>query len=101
MCGAAYATHLLLDLTAVDQVVPKGIQLFWPFSADWFITNWMIFRPTERRNLFTMFAIVRNAKAGAQEIAIMAPILIGLWWVRARSLALNATTKTRAYVARD
>jgi membrane-bound metal-dependent hydrolase YbcI (DUF457 family) len=86
MCGAAYATHLLLDLTAVDQLPPKGIQLLWPFSHDWFITNWMIFRPTERRHVLSVLAIVRNAKAGAQEIAVMAPILLALWWARLRTL---------------
>jgi membrane-bound metal-dependent hydrolase YbcI (DUF457 family) len=81
MCGAAYATHLLLDLVAVDQTPPKGIELLWPFSHRWVITNWQVFLPTERRNLLSAYAVLRNVRAGVRELAIMTPVLIALWLV--------------------
>ena len=85
ICAAAYGSHLVLDLVAVDQVIPQGIQLLWPFSHRWFITGWNIFPATERKNLLSAFAIARNARAGTQEIAIMTPILMALWFARKRA----------------
>src|SRR4029079_17244316 len=67
MCAAAWASHLVVDLMSVDQVVPKGIQLLWPFSHRWFITGWDVFAATERNNLLSAFAIARNTRAGVQE----------------------------------
>jgi inner membrane protein len=70
----AYASHLLLDWLAADPTPPQGIQLLWPFSDAWYISGWDLFRGTARRNPFTPAAIELNAKAIAQEIAILGPI---------------------------
>ena len=87
MCAGAWATHLLLDWFSADQSTPRGIQLFWPFDGRWFISGWDIFLGTERRQPFSELTIRRNVEALAQEIAILAPIVVVLWLVRVKTLA--------------
>jgi inner membrane protein len=91
MCAAAYATHLALDLMAVDRARPYGIQALWPFSHEWFITGWDVFAGTERRQPLSIVGLTRNVRAVAQEIAILTPILIALWLVRVKALARLST----------
>ena len=86
MCGAAYATHLLVDWLSVDLTPPYGIQLFWPLSRAFYISGLDLFPRTERREL-AWWAIRINVIAASRETAIFAPILGLLWWVRVKSLA--------------
>jgi inner membrane protein len=95
VCGAAYASHLLLDWLGVDHFAPYGIQALWPFSDAWYISGWNIFRQTARQHLFTTPVIVQNIKAVAQEIAILAPIAWAAWLVRVKALARLAPELTR------
>src|SRR5207249_3082432 len=83
ICGAAYASHLLLDWLGADDFPPFGIQLFWPFSKRWFISGWDVFRQTARQHFFTLPIIWQNYLAVAQELAILLPIL-GLVWFMTR-----------------
>jgi inner membrane protein len=83
ICGAAYASHLLLDWLGADDFPPFGIQLFWPFSGRWYISGWDVFRQTARRHFFTLPIIRQNFLAVAQELAILLPIL-GLVWFMTR-----------------
>ena len=53
MCASAYATHLLLDWLGADTYPPFGIQAFWPFSHEWFISGTDLFRQTARQQVFT------------------------------------------------
>jgi len=85
MCGAAYATHLLVDWLSVDPTPPYGIQLFWPFSQSYHISGANLFPRTERRH-FTMWVIRMNVIAMAWETAIFAPVLGLLWLVRKKAL---------------
>jgi membrane-bound metal-dependent hydrolase YbcI (DUF457 family) len=87
MCAAAYATHLLLDWLAVDLSEPRGIQALWPFRFDWFISDIDLFRQTERRHLWSAATMVKNSKAILGEIAILGPLVVGLWLVRVKALA--------------
>ena len=87
MCAGAYASHLLLDWLAADSFSPYGIQVLWPFSDGWFISGWKLFRQTERRHFLTPAVVGENLRAVAQEIAIVAPLLVGLWLVRVKALA--------------
>jgi|SRR5581483_178338 len=81
----AYASHLLLDWLGADNFPPYGIQLFWPWSDRWFISNLDVFRQTARRYFLTPPIIRQNALAVAQEIAILAPIVALLWLVRVKT----------------
>jgi membrane-bound metal-dependent hydrolase YbcI (DUF457 family) len=85
ICGLAYATHLLLDWLGADNFAPYGIQMFWPWSDRWFISNLDVFRQTARRAFFTAPIIRQNAIAVAQELAILVPIVAVLWLVRVKA----------------
>jgi membrane-bound metal-dependent hydrolase YbcI (DUF457 family) len=95
VCGAAYASHLLLDWLAIDTFEPRGIRALWPFSDGWYISGYDIFRQTARRHIFSTPAMVQNVKAIAQEIAILAPLAGAVWLVRVKALARLAPELTR------
>jgi len=84
ICGLSYGSHLLLDWLAADTYPPFGIQLLWPFSRRWFISNLDLFRQTARQEFFTAPIIRQNAIAVAQECLILLPILALVWYARAR-----------------
>jgi inner membrane protein len=83
-CGAAYSTHLLLDWVGDDASAPYGIQPFWPFSAEWFISPWTLFAGTERRDPLSSRALLINLRALVLEIAILGPVVVALWFRRKR-----------------
>ena len=85
LCGIAYATHLLLDWLGADKYPPYGIQLFWPWSDRWYISNLDLFRQTARRYFFTAPIVRQNLIAVAQEIAILLPLVAVLWLLQFRS----------------
>jgi len=43
LCGAAYASHLLVDAFTIDQRGPAGARFFWPFSDAYYISPVTIF----------------------------------------------------------
>jgi hypothetical protein len=87
ICAAAYATHLLLDWLAADYFSPAGIQLFWPVSHRSFISGWDLFDQTERRHVFAPETMHQNVRAVTKELAFLAPIALGLWLIRVKTLA--------------
>jgi len=91
MCAAAYATHLLLDWLGTDRFPPPGLQMLWPFSHAWYISDWDVFRQTARRQIISAPIIRLNLLAIAQEMAILLPIVVALWLVRVKALAGLAT----------
>jgi LexA-binding, inner membrane-associated putative hydrolase len=87
MCATAYGSHLLLDWLAVDNFPPRGIQLWWPMTDTWYISDLDLFWQTARNNLFASESLRLNAIAIAGELASLVPILAGLWLVRVKALA--------------
>jgi hypothetical protein len=87
MCACAYGSHLLMDWLGVDLYPPRGIQLMWPFSDAWFISDADVFRQTARLRIFTRGPMTTNALAILQEFAILGPTLVALWLVRVKALA--------------
>ncbi len=84
ICGAAYASHILLDWLGSDTNPPFGIQALWPFSHQWFIARWTIFPMTERRSFFSLAALTTNVKAVGTEALILGPVTLALAWARSR-----------------
>ena len=84
LCGISYGSHLLLDWLAADNYPPRGIQLLWPFSRRWFISDADLFRQTARQQFLTAPIIRQNLIAVAQECLILLPILALIWWARRR-----------------
>ncbi len=84
LCGAAYGSHVLLDWMGEDFYAPRGVQLLWPFSDAWFISEWDVFRRTQRANPLSLLTMTHNLWTAAQEIVILGPIMLILWIVRRR-----------------
>jgi len=95
MCGAAYATHILLDWLGTDRAPPYGIQALWPFSDVWYLSNLDVFGPTERRAFLSVPALLLNTITVVREIAILGPIVWGIWLVRVKALARLAAQLSR------
>jgi membrane-bound metal-dependent hydrolase YbcI (DUF457 family) len=95
MCAAAYASHLLLDWLGTDVYFPYGLQALWPISREWYISGTDVFRQAARHHLFTRAVLIANAKAMAQEVAILGPVVVALWLVRVKALAGLASQVSR------
>jgi len=94
-CGAAYASHLLLDWLQLDPTPPYGIQALWPFTSSWYMSGWNVFGPTERRH-FLEWAVMRsNLLTVIRELAILVPVVVALWLVRVKAAARFATELSR------
>jgi membrane-bound metal-dependent hydrolase YbcI (DUF457 family) len=91
LCGLAYASHLPLDWLSADTYPPRGIQMLWPFSDTWFISELDLFPRIERRQPFSIPTMTANAWAAVVEIVVMAPVLAAIAYVRGRR------QKTRGY----
>jgi membrane-bound metal-dependent hydrolase YbcI (DUF457 family) len=89
LCGLSYGSHLLLDWLATDNYPPRGIQLLWPFSHRWFISDLDLFRQTARQQFLTAPIIRQNLVAVVQELVILLPVLAVIWWARARQRAIK------------
>ena len=94
-CTAAYASHLFLDWLGADDTPPRGLQLLWPFSDRWFISDLDLFRGTARRDVFTALSMRTNVLAVAQEIAILGPVALAAWLLRKRGRAQANRSRTR------
>src|SRR5205814_1606206 len=84
ICGISYGSHLLLDWLAADKYPLYGIQLLWPFSDRWFISDVDLFRQTARQEFLTAPIIKQNLVAVGQELLVLLPILALLWYARLR-----------------
>jgi membrane-bound metal-dependent hydrolase YbcI (DUF457 family) len=96
LCGLAWGSHSLLDWLGADPNPPRGIKAFWPFSDQWFISGWDIFRGTERRRIFTVESMVYNGRTVAQEVALLAPITVALFWWRGRRQRRSSSEPLRS-----
>ena len=95
MCGAACASHVLLDWLGIDRHPPFGIQMLWPFSATWFISGADLFAPTELHHPLSFSTVRIDLFAMASETVILLPLLLALWLVRVKTLARFSPQLTR------
>ena len=94
MCAVAYGSHLLLDWLGTDNYPPRGIQLLWPWSREWYISGADIFRQTARLRVFTHGPMMTNLRAILQELAMLVPVVAALWSIRVKALARLAPQVT-------
>ena len=94
-CVAAYASHLLLDWLQTDPTAPHGLRILWPFSSTWFISDRNIFRGTERRRFLELATMKSNLVTVVQELAILLPVVGGLWLIRVKAAARFAAEMSR------
>jgi inner membrane protein len=76
-----------MDWLGADWFAPPGIQALWPFTSDWYISGWDLFARVERRDPFSPRTMISNLWAVAQEIALLAPIVVAAWWLRKASVS--------------
>jgi membrane-bound metal-dependent hydrolase YbcI (DUF457 family) len=86
---AAWATHPLIDMLALDNWPPIGVMAFWPFSREFYETGLNIFLPVAR-NIHSAVAMENDVWAALREIVILAPIVALVWWIR------TSRSRTRA-----
>jgi inner membrane protein len=79
-CGAAVASHILLDWLGSDTTPPIGIMALWPFTREFYQSPFFVFMAITRRWWLPQF-YTWNLVAAFREIAILAPIaaLVGAW----------------------
>jgi membrane-bound metal-dependent hydrolase YbcI (DUF457 family) len=79
--GAAYTTHLLLDVVTRGTREPYGMRLLWPFSQTRFVTSFHLFLDIRRESGALAFlpSLVQshNARAVLGELVVIA----GAWLI--------------------
>ncbi len=81
-CGAAYASHVLLDWLGTDTSPPYGITALWPFSSDYFYSALDLFPVVDRRYWLPGFW-QRDLIAICWELVILLPFTLIIFWLRA------------------
>jgi inner membrane protein len=75
-----WGSHLVLDYLNKDTTPPIGIMAFWPFDRGFYKFPWPLF-PDIGRTL--SWATARHdVFAAAWEVAVLSPLLLGVWWFR-------------------
>jgi membrane-bound metal-dependent hydrolase YbcI (DUF457 family) len=80
-CGAAYASHVLLDWLGTDTSPPYGITALWPFSSAYYSSALDLFPAADRRYWLPGFW-QRDLTAVAWELLILLPIAAAVLWLR-------------------
>lgn len=79
--AVAYGSHILLDWMGNDTTPPIGIMALWPFTTDFYQSEFYVFMAISRRYWLDNFWS-HNLTAVAREIAVLLPLLLATWWVR-------------------
>ena len=77
----AWAIHPALDMLALDTSAPHGVMILWPFSREHFQTGLSTFTAISRRYWMPGF-VEYTVLAVLREVAILAPLLALIWWMR-------------------
>ena len=83
-CVAAYASHVLLDWLGSDSSPPIGVMALWPFSRAYYESDLHVFMAISRRYYQGWKFVSQNVLAVCLELAILMPILAGVWRFRGR-----------------
>jgi hypothetical protein len=87
-CGAAYATHPLLDWMGNDTTPPIGIMALWPFTSEYYESNLHFFMAITRRYWLPGFW-THNLIAMFREIGTLVPLAVLVYfWRRRRARAV-------------
>lgn len=86
LTGAAIVSHVILDYFTYDSSPPYGLQMFWPFSAEYFISPVTVFPDVHKagdsgRFLSSLFC-QHNARTVAVEILFLGPVFVTAWFIR-------------------
>lgn len=84
-CALAHASHPLMDWLGTDYFRLRGVELFWPFSSRFYISDWDIFPETERRLRGNPRAFAINLRAFLAELGLVGPLVLAAWWRATRT----------------
>lgn len=93
LAGAAWLSHLSLDILGRDTHPPIGVMALWPFAVAYFKFPWPIFLDIGRTLEWKTLA--HDTVAVAWETALLLPPLLYLWRRRCRMLAPETTGRDR------
>jgi membrane-bound metal-dependent hydrolase YbcI (DUF457 family) len=79
----AWTSHVLFDWLGSDDTPPLGVMALWPITREFYFANAYVFEAISRRYWLDNF-ITHNAWALAKEIALLGPVALAAWWLRAR-----------------
>jgi hypothetical protein len=80
---AGWLSHVVLDYLGRDTHPPIGIMAFWPLSQGYYKFPWPLFMDIGRT--LTWEAVSHNTLAVAWEMALLGPVVLLLWRLRAPS----------------
>jgi membrane-bound metal-dependent hydrolase YbcI (DUF457 family) len=81
-CGAAWASHVLLDWLGTDRSPPSGITALWPFSSAYYYSALDIFPAVDRRYWLPGFW-QRALNSVSWELIVLLPVTALVFWLRA------------------
>ena len=100
---AIYVSHLVGDLIAADYGAPYGIPLWWPVSMEYVISPVAVFAsihhgdPSEATlQVLAQIFSTHNLGAIGREILLIAPLLLGAWYIRRRTVNDRSVAPARA-----
>jgi hypothetical protein len=91
-CGAAYASHTLLDWMGNDTTPPIGIMALWPFSPEYYESNLHFFMAITRRYWLPGFW-THNLIAMFRELGTLVPLAILVYFLRRRRVPAAADAR--------
>ena len=84
-CGIAFGSHIFLDWLGHDSSLPIGVKALWPFSDAYYISGTDLFADVSRRYWNPKEFIFQNARSIGRELAILLPVAVLGWLLRATS----------------
>ena len=88
-CGIAFGGHVFLDWLGQDGTTPIGLMALWPFTDAYYISGTDLFAGVSRRYWKLDEFILGNARTIIREVAILLPVAVLGWILRARSRRLG------------
>jgi hypothetical protein len=88
-CGAAYASHTLLDWMGNDTTPPIGIMALWPFTSEYYESNLHFFMAITRRYWLPGFW-THNLIAMFREVGTLVPLAVAIYFLRRRRVPRQA-----------
>jgi len=97
--GLTYYFHILLDYFTVDERLPFGMMMVWPFSNEYYISNFKIFdkmvRSDQSGDFFQSLFCMTNFWVALKELLIMGLFVGGIFFLKGGKLTTKLTKYTK------
>ena len=88
-------SHIFLDFFTKDTSAPLGMQLFWPFSDNFYLSSVSLFQDVYKASSSSAFLkslfVWHNLRTVLIEIAILGPMLLFFWIRYSRNKELTGS----------